>query len=63
MSEDTTVDSPQSTNGRVYLDGVVASTRAAAAPKKRRSIGRLLIPAVVAGAAIVAFRRLRAAID
>jgi hypothetical protein len=56
MSE-TTIDNPPSTNGRVYLDGVVQNTRAAATPKRRR-LSRLLLPALIGSIAIVTLRSL-----
>jgi hypothetical protein len=57
MSEEAKVDSKESTNGRVYLDDVVANTREAAKPRRKRGVVLLLVPALVAGAALVAYRR------
>jgi len=50
-----TIDNPPSTNGRVYMDGVVEKTRASAAPK-RRGLTRLLLPALIGGVAILVLR-------
>jgi hypothetical protein len=63
MSEQTAADSSASTNGRVYLDGVVSGTRAAASPKRRGGITKLLVPAIAAGALLLVLRRLKVAAD
>ena len=63
MTEETTAGNPASTNGRVYLDGVVAGARTAAAPKRRMSLAKLLVPAIAAGAAVLILRRRRGSVD
>jgi hypothetical protein len=63
MTDEATVDSPQNTNGRVYLDAVVSNTRAASSPKRHSGLAWLMLPLVVAGAAFVILRRARTALD
>jgi hypothetical protein len=63
MDESATSAREASSNGRVYLDGVVANTRAAAAPKARRGLRRFVLPAILAGAAFIVLRRVRTAVD
>jgi hypothetical protein len=63
MSDQTAAEGRASTNGRVYLDGVVSGTRAASSPKRHSGLAWLLLPLVVAGAAFAVLRRVRSAID